>query len=300
MGVNSRCEPGHSSLILLSHHPMNARTSPAIFCGVSPGLKLGRRLSIPKAPWSRAGTRATFKLRLLLAAALLSAATLPASGQTAEQWIARARARLGSESALQGLTSIRYTGTLEVDGTNQRSLDIVFQKPLKQRITLTGAEIVEVIALDDYDAWQKRLNPKNPTQWQLTLVDAAQTKRLRAQTWDNLNFFSGIEKMRGSVRLDGDSTVDGVACVKLVFTYLPNMVLTRYLDKATARLVRTETETGTEIREEGEIFVKGIRFPRKVTNREKGGRVTAMIFDQVVLNEVHATGEFAVPALREN
>ena len=54
-------------------------------------------------------------LRLLLAAALLSAASLPASGQTAEQWIARARARLGSESALQALTSIRYTGRLKGD-----------------------------------------------------------------------------------------------------------------------------------------------------------------------------------------
>ena len=240
------------------------------------------------------------KLRLLLAAALLSAASLPATAQTAEQWIARARARLGSESALQGLSSIHYTGTLDVDGANQRSLDIIFQKPLKQRITLTGPEIIEVIALDDYDAWQKRLNPKNPAKWQLTLIDAAQTKRLRAQTWDNLNFFSGIEKMRGSVRSDGDATVDGVACVKLVFTYLPNMVLTRYLDKATARLVKTETESGTEIREEGEVFANGIRFPRKVTNRDKDGRATTMVFERVILNEAHAAGEFAVPALREN
>lgn len=240
------------------------------------------------------------KLRLLLAAALLSAASLPATAQTAEQWIARARARLGSESALQGLSSIHYTGTLDVDGANQRSLDIIFQKPLKQRITLTGPEIIEVIALDDYDAWQKRLNPKNPAQWQLTLVDAAQTKRLRAQTWDNLNFFSGIEKMRGSVRLDGDVTVDGVACVKLVFTYLPNMVLTRYLDKSTARLVKTETESGTEIREEGEVLASGIRFPHKVTNRDKGGHVTTMVFGQVLLNEAHAAGDFSVPALREN
>lgn len=240
------------------------------------------------------------QLRLLLVAALLSATGLPAAAQTAEQWIARARARLGSESALQGLTSIHYTGTLVVDGANQRSLDILFQKPLKQRITLTSAEIVDVIGLDDYDAWQKRSNPKNPAQWQLTLIDPAQTKRLRAQVWDNLYFFSGLEKMRGSVRLEGDVTVDGVACVKLVFTYHENMVLTRYFERATARLVKVETETGTEIREEGEIFANGIRFPRKVTNREKDGRAITMVFDQVILNETHAASEFAVPALREN
>lgn len=239
------------------------------------------------------------QLRLLLVAALLSATGLPAAAQTAEQWIARARARLGSESALQGLTSIRYTGTL-VDGANQRSLDILFQKPLKQRITLTSAEIVDVIGLDDYDAWQKSSNPKNPAQWQLTLINPAQTKRLRAQVWDNLYFFRGIEKLRGSVRVGGDATVDGVSCVKLVFTYLENMVLTRYFEKTSARLVKTETESGTEIREEGEIFANGIRFPRKVTNREKDGRAITMVFDQVILNETHAASEFAVPALREN
>lgn len=239
------------------------------------------------------------QLRLLLVAALLSTAGLQGA-ETAGQWIARIRARLGTESALQGVTSIRYTGTLDTDGANQRGLDIIFQKPLQQRITLTNAEIVDVIGLDDYDAWQKRLNPKNPAQWQLTLVDAAQTKRLRAQVWDNLYFFSGLEKMRGSVRLEGDVTVDGVACVKLVFTYHENMVLTRYFERATARLVKVETETGTEIREEGEILVNGIRFPRKVSNRDKDGRVTTMVFDQVILNETHAASEFAVPALREN
>ena len=240
------------------------------------------------------------QLRLLLVAALLSATGFPAAAQTAEQWIARARARLGPESALVGLTSIRYKGILDVDGANQRSLDILFQKPLRQRITLTSAETVDVIGLDDYDAWQKRMNPKNPVQWQLTLIDPAQTKRLRAQTWDNLNFFSGIEKLRGSVKLEGDATVDGVPCVKFVFTYLENMVLTRYFEKTSARLVKTETESGTEIREEGEIFANGIRFPRKVTNRDKDGRATTMVFDQVILNETHAASEFAVPALREN
>jgi hypothetical protein len=254
------------------------------------------------------------KARSVLAVAVLLAALIPASAQTAEQWIARARARLGSESALQGMTSVRFLGTLEiaekvpsetdkavlVDRTASRTMDIIFQKPLRQRITLTSPELVEVIALDEYDAWQKRTNPKNPTQWQLTLLDAAQTKRLRAQAWDNLNYFRGIEKLQGSVRLDGDATVDGLTCVKLVFTYYDSMVLTRYYDKATARLVKTETESGVEIREEGEMFVDGIRFPRKVINREKTGRTVTMNFEKIVLNEVHPAADFTVPDLQPN
>ena len=240
------------------------------------------------------------KARLVLAVAALFATVLSAPGQTAEQWITRARARLGSEAALQGVTSIRYLGTLDTDGANQRKLDIIFQKPLQQLITISGAELIEVVGLDDYDGWQKRTNAKNSAQWQITLIDAGQTKRLRAQIWDNLNFFSGIEKMRGSVRLAGDAMIDGVACVKLIFAYREDMILTRYFDKTSARLVLTETESGTEIREEGEIIVQGVRFPRKVSNRDKAGRVITMLFDQVILNEPHAASEFAVPALRAN
>lgn len=239
-------------------------------------------------------------LRLILAAVLLLTGGLTATAQTAEQWIARARARLGSEAALHGVTSIRYLGTLETDGASSRHLDIVFQKPLQQLITLTGAELIEVVGLDDYEGWQKRSNPKNVAQWQIALIDAGQTKRLRAQTWDNLNFFSGIEKMRGSVKLAGDAMIDGVACVKLIFAYREDMILTRYFDKTSARLVMTETESGTDIREEGEIIVQGVRFPRKVSNRDKSGRVITMVFDQIILNEPHAASEFAVPALRAN
>ncbi len=254
------------------------------------------------------------KARFVLAAAVLLAAVLPASAQTAEQWIARARARLGSEDALQGVTSVHFIGTIEitekvpseadkavlVDRTVSRAMDIIFQKPMQQRLTFTSADLVEVLALDDYDGWQKRSNPKNPVQWQLTLLDAAQTKRLRAQAWDNLNFFRGIEKLRGSVQLGGDATVDGLACVKLVFTYYDSIVMTRYYDKATARLVKTETETGVESREEGEMFVDGIRFARKISNREKTGRTITMNLDKITLNEVHPASEFTVPSLQPN
>lgn len=239
------------------------------------------------------------KARLSLVAILL-VLVLPASAQTADQWIARARARLASESTLEGLTSVRYTGTIEFEGTPARTMDIIFQKPLQHRITLSGPELVEVMALDGYDGWQKRSNPKNPTQWQLTLLDAKQIKRLRAQAWDNLNFLRHIEKMNGSVKVAGDETVDGVACVKLVFSYYDMITLTRYYDKSTARLVKTVTENGVEIREEGEVFAGGIRFPKKVTNREKGGRTVVMTFDKIAVNESYPAADFAVPAVSAN
>lgn len=249
---------------------------------------------------------------LLVFAALVS--TFPLQAQTVEQWIARARARLGTDSALNGVTTIHFIGTLEttekvpsekdksilVEQPISRPVDIIFQKPHRQRITVTGPKIIEVTALDGYDGWLKRTNPANPTQWQLTLLDVAQIKRLRAQSWDNLNFLTGVDKVGGTVRLGGEETVDGIACVKIVFTYLESMVYTRYFDKATTRLVKTVTQDGTVIREEGEMFVNGVRFSRKVTNKSASGQATTITFDRVLLNEKIPASEFAVPTLQAN
>lgn len=234
--------------------------------------------------------------------------------ETAEQVIARARAFLGGDQALNAITTIHFTGTLETtalvpdpaDKTKQIEqpvrlpADIVFQKEYRQRITISDPKVVETTALDDYEGWQKRTNPLNPAQWTVTQFDLAQVKKLRANTWENLAFFAGIEKKGGSVRLDGEATVDGVRCVKLSFRHDADNVFERYFDQATGRLVKTVTENGTEIREEGEMMANGVRFPRKVINKSANGRTTTITFDRVVLNEHVPASEFAFPDLSPN
>ncbi|HVT72857.1 MAG TPA: hypothetical protein VHD61_06955 [Lacunisphaera sp.] len=234
--------------------------------------------------------------------------------ETAEQVIARARAYLGGDQALNAITTIHFTGTLETtalvpdpaDKTRQIEqavrlpADIVFQKEYQQRITIADAKVIETTALDDFEGWQKRTNPLNPAQWTVTQFDLAQVKKLRANTWENLAFFAGIEKKGGSVHLDGEVTVDGVPCVQLSFRHDADNVFERFFDKATGRLVKTVTENGTEIREEGELTVNGVRFPRKVINKSANGRATTITFDRVVLNERVPASAFAFPDLKPN
>ena len=255
------------------------------------------------------------KIRLfLLLASLAVCAASPLQAETAAQVIAKARAYLGSEGALNAVSTIHFTGILETtalvpakeDKTKQVEeklklpADIVFQKDYQQRITITGPKVIETTALDGYDAWQKRTNPLNPAQWQVTLLDAGQVKKLRANTWENLSFFAGLEKKGGTVQPGGDATADGVACVKLSFIHADNIVFVRFFDKATGRLIMTRTENGAEIREEGEMIVNGVRFPKKVINKSPDGTVTSIAFDRVELNQRLAAGEFAVPTLKPN
>lgn len=253
-----------------------------------------------------------FRFAFLLAAVIPLAAG-PLRAETAEQWIAKARAYLGSESALNAVTSVHYSGTLEttekvpsaedkgrlVAQAVRLPAEIIVQKPYQQKFTLTRPDSIETRALDGYDGWSKTASLKTK-QWKLSLLPAPQIKHLRAETWENLNCYGGLEKKGGEVRLGGDVTVDGVACVKLLFIHAEDIVFQRYFDKATGRLVMTETESGGEIREEGELIVNGVRFPKKVINKSANKEVTIITFDKVVLNEVIPASEFAVPALQSN
>ena len=246
---------------------------------------------------------------VITAFGLVAASSLRA--ETAEEWIAKARAYLGSEAALNAVETIHYTGTLESTGpgpapgektqptdvTEKYPVEIIFQKPYQQQMIVTRPTSVDTMVLDDYDGWSRTTDRQNPKQWRINLLDSEQIKQLRANTWENLSFFMGIEKKGGWVQLGDDTTVDGIACVKLSFFHSDRIVFHRYFDKATGRRVKTETANGSEIREEGELVVNGIRFPKKIVNRAATGPVTTITFDTVVLNERIPVAAFAVPSL---
>lgn len=225
-----------------------------------------------------------------------------------DQWIAKARSAVGPEANLRKISSIHFQGTLETTEpaapgstaapkTLVLAIDIVFQKPFQQRMTLRSDKVVETTALDGYDAWVRRADASDEKKWQLSLLDAQQVKRLRANTWENLNFYSGLDQRGGKIEFGGDANIDGRACVKLTFTHAENIAFTRYFDKTTGRLVKTETENGGEIREEGELVVQGLRFPRKLINKAPGGQIATITFEKVTLNEQFAPSQFEVPAL---
>jgi len=242
-------------------------------------------------------------------AVLVLLAASPLRAETAEQWIAKARAYLGRESDLNAVTSIHFIGRLEtteqVPSAGDKTLlvnqavtlpaEIIFQKPCQQLVILTKPGSIETKALDDYDGWAKSANAQNPKQWRLTLLEVPEIRQLRANTWENLNFFAGLEKKGGRVQLGGEVTVDGVACVEVSFIHTDDIIFQRYFDRATGRLVKTETGRGSEIREEGEIVVSGIRFPAKVISKSAGGQIATITFDKVILNERIPATEFAVP-----
>lgn len=247
----------------------------------------------------------------LLAASIIcvcSALAVQAAADV-DQVIARARAGVGTEEALQGLKSLHYTGTLTTTAADEKggtrevkvAIEIIFQSPYRQRIVATSENKIEITALDDYEGWQREQDPSDTTRWRMTLLSNDQIKRLRANTWENLSFFRGIEHRRGHVEDLGKATVDGKPCRKLAFDHGDGIVFTRYFDDASGRLVLTETENGITIREEDETVVGGIKFPHKIisTSKLKDGseRAVTIVFDKVAINETFADSLFTVPSM---
>ena len=208
----------------------------------------------------------SFKWSLCLAAGLLMVslgAGASASGAL-DLIIGQARSYAGPEEALSNVTSIHYTGRLLSDDRTTGTVDIIFQKPLFQIIVIEIENIRETTALSGYDAWRKVEDMNNEVDWQLTLLEAPQIRRLQANVWENLNWFRRIDKRNAKVVYDGREEIDGVVCDRVSYLHGDNIRFIRYFHTETGRLVFTETEQGDQSREEGEIMEFSIRFPERV------------------------------------
>ncbi len=246
--------------------------------------------------------------RMRFVAAAVAALVLSVVTRAAElPIIAKARARLGTEAAIGDVKSIHYVGTLvttdPTDPSRQQraAIEIVFQKNDQQRIMATSDKMIEITALDTYDAWQRKQDPADSTKWQQTLLGADQVKRLRANTWESLAFFRGLETRGGRIEDKGPVTIDGVACQKVAFIHAENIVFHRYFELATGRLTLTETDSGGTLREQGEISAAGLRFPKTLvtTTKNPAGKVQTVTInvEKVTVNEVFPASFFAVPIL---
>lgn len=246
--------------------------------------------------------RAPFRF---LSAFVLLAAGLHAAAAPSEvdAVIARARAHLGTEPVLTAVTALRFQGTYETTGEGETpqkgTIEMIFQKPFQHRSTITsstGRE--EVTGLDGLESWMRVKDGKDQ---RLTLFPKEQTKTLRANTWQTLEFYRGIERIGGKVELMGEETAGGVLCSKVIFRHDTSLTWTRYFEKTTGRLVLTETSQG-KTHEEGEIVTDGIRFPKKISSTVKGASgkdvTVTIVFEKVTVNEQKFPANlFTVPTI---
>lgn len=218
--------------------------------------------------------------------------------------IGLARAYLGPDSSLDAVKSIHFRGTLDrVDpehaerGVDHASLDLIVVKPDRQRQIVRGKKATETTVLDGYDAWDYLQDNADPTKHIMTWLHASDVKGLQASTWENLYFYRGLPS-DGAVIDKGPATIEGIVCEQVDFVHSPTIIFRRYFDRDSGRLVHT-TFGNEELREDGELRVDGIRFPKSVVSTRKtasGKDLTSTVtFESIVLNEPQDATTFAVP-----
>jgi hypothetical protein len=243
-----------------------------------------------------------FRMSLIAAAVVcLTGATRAAEPEI----ITKARARLAPDEVLDAVQSLHFVGTLVRPDPSDRSkeqvsaVEIFLRKPDRQRIIVTTDRLVEDTALDGYDAWDRIAEKSDPRKSKVTLLSTQQIRQMRADVWQNLAFFRGIERTGGSIEDHGAVTIDGVVCEKISFVHTSGVIYDRYFEQATGRLVFTGNDVNN-IREQGEMITGGIRFPKKIviTRKLEDGQplVQTLTFDKITVNEPLANDLFEIPS----
>ena len=220
--------------------------------------------------------------------------------------ITKARAFLGTDAALNAVKSVKFMGTVTTtdpaDATkkSRATIEIIVQRPDQQRVVAKSERGVETTAVDGYEGWQRFQDPADPKVQRVVVLKPDAVKRLRAQAWENLSFYRGLEQRGGQIEDRGEQTVDGVACRKVAFIHGPNIVFVRYFDAATGRLVQTDTDDGGTTKESGDQVVNGVRFPKTMNMMVKGpkgeSQLVNITLDSVTVNETFPAAVFRMPS----
>jgi hypothetical protein len=244
--------------------------------------------------------------RLLAIAAFLPLLGFAAGAGSADGTISQARKYLGKDRDLDAVRTLHYRGCIEVASGAQKesgSFEMLLQNPYRNRTVQVLGDRRTIVGLDDMSGWVRVESVAKPELSRTEILDLPQLRNLRAQTFENLAFYRGAEKEGVKIEPRGEGTVAGRRANSVAFVHPHGIVYVRSFDVATGQLLDTEVPGGAHMREEGELTVAGIRFPKRIVSTTKSPDgaevVVTIVFDDIKVNEAFAPDTFVVPLLGE-
>lgn len=235
-------------------------------------------------------------LALTLFASFSAAASLQAQGVTANEVIDRARATVGTESALDGLITLQLVGSLEPADPEMPSatLLIIARKPASQRLEIRADDIVETTLLNGGRGCIIRSN-LNAEASQMRDLVGPELQRVLYSTRQYFNFYRPDFKNGEKVLLEGIENHRGQRAYKLVYQYPDGLETIRYFSVQDDTLVATITENGVESVGLGSQSVGGIKFPKEIEYYEGERKLHTILLHEVKVNKPLAAGIFEIP-----
>ncbi|MEM8550505.1 MAG: hypothetical protein AAGF10_06920, partial [Verrucomicrobiota bacterium] len=239
----------------------------------------------------------------LLALVLISAAA-PLYAQSVEDVITKARARLGSEEALNNVETVQFIG-VAINGQGEVTDDVIlqFKKPTMQRLTVESDNFKRITATNGFEGYTEIIDKYDPLSSGIIVHDAERVRRLIANSLENLYFFRGPYHLRGaSVADEGMKSIDGEPCHVIRYSYPGDYHYLRRFNAKTGRVVSTiNISTDFETVEEGVIEVDGILFPEQInTYDDEGDLIRAVKFNQIIVNQPLDDSLFDFPDVMSN
>jgi hypothetical protein len=236
--------------------------------------------------------------------AVLSAllpAPLSAQEPLVSSILARARATVGTEHALNGLITLQMAGELEpVDPKMPAAkLRIVARKPCSQRMEIKVDDIVETTLMSGGAGYMVRSNLAEHAS-QMRPLSKPELDRVAFSTRQFFSFYSPDFKNGERVTYGGVETRRGVRCHKLVYAFPAGLTTIRYFAVDTDVLVSTITENGVETVPVGLQRVEGIRFPERLQHYADGKKIHTLVFSTFIVNKPLPEGIFNPPKEKQN
>ncbi len=215
-----------------------------------------------------------------------------------QQTIERARAYLGDSNKLNSITSIHYKGSLLYSSGDLGTIEMVYQKPMKQRMVAVIGDRKEVSVLNNSEGWTTFERVVDSVPLSMEIFDPIRILIMQASVREAFGFFRKPNVRNGEITYEGKETVKGHECVVLTYHHGDGIAFRRFIDAETGQVRRTLDSKGVEYIEEGEIMVEGVRFPKKMVSTFStaiGSQTMEFAYTSIEINKNLPESDFIMP-----
>ena len=215
-----------------------------------------------------------------------------------EETIELARSYLGDSNQLDSITSIHYKGSLLYSSGDLGTIEMVYQKPMKQRMVAVIGDRKEISVLNNSEGWTTFERVIDSVPLSMEIFDPIRILIMQASVREAFGFFKKPNVRKGEIIYEGKEMVKGHECIVLTYHHGDGIAFQRYIDGETGQVRRTLDSKGVEYFEEGEIVVEGIRFPKKMVSTFStaiGSQTMEFAYTSVEINKNLPESDFIMP-----
>lgn len=209
-----------------------------------------------------------------------------------------ARSYLGDSNKLDSISSIHYKGSLLYSSGDLGTIEMVYQKPMKQRMVAVIGDRKEVSVLNNSEGWTTFERVIDSVPLSMEIFDPIRILIMQASVREAFGFFKKPNTRNGEITYEGRESVKGHECIVLTYHHGDGIAFRRFIDAETGQVRRTLDSKGVEYSEEGEILVEGIRFPKKMVSTFStaiGSQTMEFAYSSIKLNQKLPESDFIMP-----